>query len=178
MNENLQIYFNLWSCILNDDYDKFIELEDLNDEITHLEYLILIRNFDQFYIEWNDKYKLFMNFEKDILIFKYYIFNDYRNKVIQIQSYWENYIDKFENNIVNNLNIGRFYYWLGEFYRKINEYEIAIKFYKKSLLFFNKLNFKIGNFVIQGKIGETMTQQGDLNKSKYHFREQNKIQIN
>ena len=177
MDNKLQTYYNLWSCILNDDKPKFIELENLDNEITHLENLILSQNYDQFYIEWKGKYELLIDFEKDILILKYYIYNDNREKIIQIQSYWENYIDKFDSNIDNNLNIGRFYYWLGQFYGKLNEYEIAIKFYKKSLLFFNKLNFKIGNYVIQGKIGEIMTKQGDLNKSKYHFREQDRIQL-
>ena len=41
MDNKLQTYYNLWSCILNDDKPKFIELENLDNEITHLENLIL-----------------------------------------------------------------------------------------------------------------------------------------
>ena len=73
MDNKLQTYYNLWSCILNDEKPKFIELENLDNEITHLENLILSRNYDQFYIEWKGKYELLMDFEKDILILKYYI---------------------------------------------------------------------------------------------------------
>ena len=41
MDNKLQTYYNLWSCILNDEKSKFIELENLDNEITHFENLIL-----------------------------------------------------------------------------------------------------------------------------------------